>query len=443
MRLRRMAAVAAGRRCAAVFAHHGRGAPSPGRPAAAAARPHRQRAGGPLRRRLRRRSPRPHAPPHRDRRPGLARRAGRPARPALLSFDPRGQGEAVEVLGDLATATRVAILVPGSDTSLATFDSRGTASPAAAPRPWPRRPAGWTPGARLAIIAWLGYRTPAMLSPAVLTSGDAGQGAQRAAAAGDRLAGHGDQVALLCHSYGSVVCGLAAPHLPVTDIAVFGSPGMDASSVRLAAHQRPGVGGPGEPATGSATCRTSSCSGSASAPDPTAPGLRRPPRSAAATRAQRLPAARAASAAQPGLHRARRARRRSPDDRPPAAGSAGLPAPDRRRHAAAPGPHRGRAPRPGHRRGHPRPLAGHRAGADPRPDRRHGCTTPARWPPCPPSPRCRGSSRRSPSSSSSAATRPPAATRGGLPGLAAHAPGPADPPGGGARRRLGAAHHRR
>jgi hypothetical protein len=38
-------------------------------------------------------------------------------------------------------------------------------------------------------------------------------------------------VALLCHSYGSVVCGLAAPHLPVTDIAVFGSPGMDASSV--------------------------------------------------------------------------------------------------------------------------------------------------------------------------------------------------------------------
>ncbi len=29
-----------------------------------------------------------------------------------------------------------------------------------------------------------------------------------------------------------MVCGLAAPHLPVTDIAVVGSPGMDASSVR-------------------------------------------------------------------------------------------------------------------------------------------------------------------------------------------------------------------
>ena len=45
------------------------------------------------------------------------------------------------------------------------------------------------------------------------------------------IARHGDQVALLCHSYGTVVCGLAAPNLPVTDIAVFGSPGMDASSV--------------------------------------------------------------------------------------------------------------------------------------------------------------------------------------------------------------------
>ena len=31
---------------------------------------------------------------------------------------------------------------------------------------------------------------------------------------------------------GSVVCGLAARHLPVTDIAVFGSPGMDAGSAR-------------------------------------------------------------------------------------------------------------------------------------------------------------------------------------------------------------------
>ncbi|NED08377.1 hypothetical protein G3I55_42900, partial [Streptomyces sp. SID6648] len=40
------------------------------------------------------------------------------------------------------------------------------------------------------------------------------------------------RVSLFCHSYGSVVCGLAADALPgrVTDIAVAGSPGMRAES---------------------------------------------------------------------------------------------------------------------------------------------------------------------------------------------------------------------
>ncbi len=50
----------------------------------------------------------------------------------FLDFNPRGQGLAVEVIGNLANATRVAVIVPGSDTSLATFDSRGTASPGGA-----------------------------------------------------------------------------------------------------------------------------------------------------------------------------------------------------------------------------------------------------------------------------------------------------------------------
>ena len=85
-----------------------------------------------------------------------------------------------------------------------------------------------------------------MLSPAVMTSGDAGQGAQALRPLVTALARHGDQVALLCHSYGSVVCGLAAPHLPVTDIAVFGSPGMDASSAASLHTRGAGLGGPGQ-----------------------------------------------------------------------------------------------------------------------------------------------------------------------------------------------------
>ena len=150
----------------------------------------------------------------------------------FIDFNPRGSGLAVEVVGNLARATRVAILVPGSDTSLTTFDSRGTASPEGGARALAAEVRRLDPRASLAVIAWLGYATPGTFSPGVLTSGDAGQGAAALRPLVDDLARHGRQVALLCHSYGSVVCGLAAPNLPVTDIAAFGSPGMDASSVR-------------------------------------------------------------------------------------------------------------------------------------------------------------------------------------------------------------------
>jgi Alpha/beta hydrolase len=150
----------------------------------------------------------------------------------FLSFDPRGPGEAIEIVGDLATAKRVAIIVPGSDTSLTTFTSRGPASPGGAAAALTVEAHRLDPGARLAVIAWLGYTTPDTFSPAVMTSGDAGQGAQTLRPLVTGLAAHGDQIALLCHSYGSVVCGLAAHQLPITDIAAFGSPGMDASSAR-------------------------------------------------------------------------------------------------------------------------------------------------------------------------------------------------------------------
>ena len=163
--------------------------------------------------------------------PALARALDAMRGKHFLSFDQRGQGEAIEVLGNLATATRVAIMVPGSDTSLTTFFSRGTASPGGGAAALAAQARRLDPGAHLAILALLGYATPSTLSPAVMTSGDAGQGASALRPLVTGLAARGDQVALLCHSYGSVVCGLAAPHLPVTDIAVFGSPGMDATSV--------------------------------------------------------------------------------------------------------------------------------------------------------------------------------------------------------------------
>ena len=74
----------------------------------------------------------------------------------FLDFNPRGQGLAVEVIGNLARASRVAVLVPGSDTTLATFGSRGTASPGGGALALAAQASRLDPGARLAVIAWLG-----------------------------------------------------------------------------------------------------------------------------------------------------------------------------------------------------------------------------------------------------------------------------------------------
>ena len=96
--------------------------------------------------------------------PALARALDAMRGKHFLSFDPRGRGEAIEVVGNLATATRVAVMVPGSDTSLTTFFSRGTASPGGGAAALAAQARRLEPGAHLAVVAWLGYSTPATLS---------------------------------------------------------------------------------------------------------------------------------------------------------------------------------------------------------------------------------------------------------------------------------------
>jgi hypothetical protein len=154
----------------------------------------------------------------------------------FLAFDAAGRGRAIEVVGDLARARRVAILVPGADTTLTTFDSRGPASPGGGARALYAQAERVDPGG-LAVIAWLGYDTPATLSLAVATAGKGEQGARELRPLVEQIAARGAGVTLLCHSYGTVVCGEAAPDLPATDIAVFGSPGMTVSSA-AALHTR-------------------------------------------------------------------------------------------------------------------------------------------------------------------------------------------------------------
>jgi pimeloyl-ACP methyl ester carboxylesterase len=83
------------------------------------------------------------------------------------------------------------------------------------------------PGIRTAVIAWADYTAPGGLGMEAATALRAEQGAVRLSALVRALPGD-SQVALYCHSYGSVLCGVGARRLParVSDIAVAGSPGM-------------------------------------------------------------------------------------------------------------------------------------------------------------------------------------------------------------------------
>ncbi|MFE0172592.1 alpha/beta hydrolase [Streptomyces sp. NPDC059002] len=141
----------------------------------------------------------------------------------FLAFDGRGAGRTAEVFGDLAAADRVAVLVPGSDTSLDAYGRFRNGALALHAELGPRT----------AVIAWLGYETPGTVSPAVLTTGRAEQAAPalRSFVAGLRDINAHARVSLLCHSYGSVVCAGAAADprgLRVADIAFYGSPGTGA-----------------------------------------------------------------------------------------------------------------------------------------------------------------------------------------------------------------------
>ncbi|WP_276203312.1 alpha/beta hydrolase [Actinomadura flavalba] len=83
----------------------------------------------------------------------------------------------------------------------------------------------------VAVIAWLGYDSPSTLGAGVLTTGRADDGARalRGLLDGLRTVNPRATVALLCHSYGTVVCARTRPGPAVTDIALYGSPGVPAA----------------------------------------------------------------------------------------------------------------------------------------------------------------------------------------------------------------------
>ncbi|MEE1941367.1 alpha/beta hydrolase [Streptomyces sp. TRM 70361] len=161
---------------------------------------------------------------HGDRRRAAALRAMAAPDRHFLTFDGRNGGRSAEVLGNLARAERIAVLVPGADTDFE--PERYESLRAGAEALW------WELDGRSAVVAWLGYRTPNTLGPSVLTTGRAEGAAPalRGFVAELAAARPGTRVSVLCHSYGAVLCGRAAAGLAADDLVLYGSPGAGVDS---------------------------------------------------------------------------------------------------------------------------------------------------------------------------------------------------------------------
>ncbi|MFJ7087973.1 alpha/beta hydrolase [Streptomyces griseus] len=136
----------------------------------------------------------------------------------FLSFDGRDGGRSVEVVGALSSARRIAVLVPGAGVGL---DAYGRLRRDA-------RALHRELGEGAAVVAWLGYRSPATVSPAALTTGRADGAAPglRALVDGLRAVRPAARISLLCHSYGSVICARSAHGTAADALVLYGSPGV-------------------------------------------------------------------------------------------------------------------------------------------------------------------------------------------------------------------------
>ncbi|MFD5034396.1 alpha/beta hydrolase [Streptomyces sp. NPDC058405] len=168
-------------------------------------------------------------------RTGQVSRAGeRPLPEAfLLGFDTKGIGHAIVANGNPDTATHTAVHVPGTTSNLEGIGGEVKRMEAL----W-RSSDNMADGASVSTITWLGYDAPQSLvfdSPKSGYANDGGPklndflGGLRSSHEGD--AGH---LTAMGHSYGSTVVGAAARQgtLPVDDVFVAGSPGMQVGSAK-------------------------------------------------------------------------------------------------------------------------------------------------------------------------------------------------------------------
>jgi hypothetical protein len=143
-------------------------------------------------------------------------------------------GLRVKVRGDLATATNIAVLVPGMGHTAQEFDHPSLNQDDLKTNLAFQANALWNESAdpdHLAVIAWLGYHPPDVFQALAGRSID--PGAANLVALEDFLAVQAPQakVTWLCHSYGSLVCGAALKQASPRSVVMLGSPGVQADKV--------------------------------------------------------------------------------------------------------------------------------------------------------------------------------------------------------------------
>lgn len=161
--------------------------------------------------------------------PAAESEAAHPAAGWLLAYDPTG-GRIVEVFGDLHATRHVAVLVPGNGHTLVNYAQDAPHGLRRSARALFTELTRRAPDAPIAVVAWLGY-TPSTSAVDVESARS-----ELAAAAAPNLirlthALPADaRLTLVCHSYGSVICGHAAANARADAIVALASPGMDTAS---------------------------------------------------------------------------------------------------------------------------------------------------------------------------------------------------------------------
>lgn len=151
------------------------------------------------------------------------------ARRRLLTFDPAKDGRVVEVFGNAQTATHVAILIPGMDNDITDYPKLRVRAENLE-REMSRVAAD---GETVAVVLWLGYDTPDLTFPRLISEGARSAKAKAGArelvkdVAFLRSVNPNGRLTVIGHSYGSVVLGQAMLlGLDVRDAVALGSPGM-------------------------------------------------------------------------------------------------------------------------------------------------------------------------------------------------------------------------